>query len=1191
MDVQQNSSGTWVEQEEQKQTLQDGDGDGDGEEPREELSGSDSDNSFTDDDLDMDSNARDLSMESSLEEEIALNETMLESLQKRMMTLDESILQETKSRQQHQDNIENLQRRHDSLVKTRKVNSDAVRVVTQTLDKCIQRLKKALSERGKGKGVKTDDDNSQEDMIDMDTSRSMGSEGYGNSDNDAADSERDSLTSIQGTGVEAEVDDATVEVPATETIRQLHIRIPPIDEKRKTIQSVSTSLTSTNPTRYRWLRNDNPTTTLVFDESDLSTNHCHILPLHSPFASQSILKQVVDISQKEVLARRRGMDGLQLEKDYVLSVQNTVLDFAACSQYDPHLLPMQRMHPRHCHLKSQKSCSLALSQNNDEEVTNITADEQQESEESLQIDANTIICRKALFGKCDDPQCEYQHLSGRANLKVGNIFHGNKIRTVAVEGRKERRITVVLPVESHPLPPFPGSGLAESNLKRTLPSSTEEASDMKSRIKRQKVNDKFEQVEADVRDISTDTAVKCDDSVVSCVSTSGKLIDDEQMQNESSSAENKDENAVFDSEEDFIWLPTIDEGGAQISAAIDMVLSDSESEDTISEDDDPAISHDLLQDPSHFLRPLSMALSFSGFDISQLENDGSEQEPKSHLRYTPDEPSSDMDSNDIIGQIMLETKLLCSAIEALNLCIHAGRVDICNAILHYCETVLDSEDLKARKGRVVMDHLTCMQQALEVMSDFVESSFYGSSPFNPSSTLHIHLLLTSLCHLVSYYHLMLKSRHQEYYKTCDAEIQTTILNTGLTDDIRHFREEFDVFLEFAHFGKDCKMDPKETTKRLIHNSFTSLLSEFESLTPLQSDTSIDRSSSNLINYLTLGQDLASGVAKESNVLGDPQLIIESVLFNIVNILKLYSAKCRFSLEDESNTCIGKGSTSQLQIFLLFAPAIFTTISAVQALINSDRDDQEIALHVPFSTRQQGILVQMKQLVMQCIHHLDFSGLIKDNMEGQLLLCPFFSSLSTLLVISGSYTKAHVLLVNALYSAHTKLNWAIYSDLLWSQLIQLHMSFPLSGETGGNSKLHIDDSLERLQTELVSKPHSFGVYPSKIVLEGDAIFANHDSLNSSKIQGFQKTSDDGNYIGSIHAFCSRISRLQRSGQYCQTTKIDIQRPSVSCPLRVFPMSFCLIGKHILSLSLNNLDLEALPLVFGRVFRNIQVSISR
>ncbi|GAH03152.1 unnamed protein product, partial [marine sediment metagenome] len=39
---------------------------------------------------------------------------------------------------------------------TRKVNSDAVRGVTMTLDECIQRLKKKLSERGGGgKGVRT----------------------------------------------------------------------------------------------------------------------------------------------------------------------------------------------------------------------------------------------------------------------------------------------------------------------------------------------------------------------------------------------------------------------------------------------------------------------------------------------------------------------------------------------------------------------------------------------------------------------------------------------------------------------------------------------------------------------------------------------------------------------------------------------------------------------------------------------------------------------------------------------------------------------------------------------------------------------------------------------------------------------------------------------------------------------------
>lgn len=232
------------------------------------------------------------------------------------------------------------------------------------------------------------------------------------------------------------------------------------------------------------------------------------------------------------------------------------------------------------------------------------------------------------------------------------------------------------------------------------------------------------------------------------------------------------------------------------------------------------------------------------------------------------------------------------------------------------------------------------------------------------------------------------------------------------------------------------------------------------------------------------------------------------------------------------------------------------------------------------------MIQMKHLLMQSIHLLDFSGIINDNMEGQLLLCPFFSLLSSLLLVSGSYTKTHVLLVNALYSAHIKSNWAIYSDLLWSLLIQLHSVFPLSGENSGSSRLHIDGSLEKLQNDLVSKPHAFGVCPSKIVLEGDSNIANYDRLNP--MQQSEDRALEKSAVSGVHSFCSHISTLQSFRQEVETCKIDLQLTNTSFPLRVteFPMSLCLIGRNLLSLSLMNLDLMSLPLTFGSVFRNLQ-----
>ena len=73
--------------------------------------------------------------------------------------------------------------------------------------------------------------------------------------------------------------------------------------------------------------------------TSITWRKCPILPLHSHSAlsNATILKRIIDVSQRETLARRRGMDGPQLDQDYRSTIANTVLDSAVCSQYDVHL--------------------------------------------------------------------------------------------------------------------------------------------------------------------------------------------------------------------------------------------------------------------------------------------------------------------------------------------------------------------------------------------------------------------------------------------------------------------------------------------------------------------------------------------------------------------------------------------------------------------------------------------------------------------------------------------------------------------------------------------------------------------------------------------------------------------------------------------------------------------------------------
>ena len=306
-------------------------------------------------------------------------------------------------------------------------------------------------------------------------------------------------------------------------------------------------------------KDDRERTRIINADTIMNTKN-HILPLHAPFESPEVLKEVISISQKEVLARRRkcasartrkrkrnnmtdnkrggdnrnsgdgdnycdkndnehydrnGDDdndndennstGGGYEYNPKHAIYGTVLDHAICSQYDPHLI--HRVYPSRLNGPHRNErASVTGNDPNDDSRSNAGAgtgadvntnanananantdgdiilkqDTNTESEtctnpcsttSSMQIDANTILCRKALFGKCDDPSCVYQHLSGRANVSIhgrnrsqgrkgggqGTYAVRNKLRTVKMEtdNMRRRNVEVILPIKRHPLPPAP----------------------------------------------------------------------------------------------------------------------------------------------------------------------------------------------------------------------------------------------------------------------------------------------------------------------------------------------------------------------------------------------------------------------------------------------------------------------------------------------------------------------------------------------------------------------------------------------------------------------------------------------------------------------------------------------------------------------------------------------------------------
>ena len=98
--------------------------------------------------------------------------------------------------------------------------------------------------------------------------------------------------------------------------------------------------------------------------------------------------------------------------------------------------------------------------------------------------------------------------------------------------------------------------------------------------------------------------------------------------------------------------------------------------------------------------------------------------------------------------------------------------------------------------------------------------------------------------------------------------------------------------------------------------------------------------------------------------------------------------------------------------------------------------------------------------MKIVQCFDFSGITGGTFEGQMLLTPFFGLLVNFLISLQSFAKCQVLLENTLHSAYASSsgrNWSIYSELLWSQLIQLQMIFPSRKSLSINTLLHKKDT--------------------------------------------------------------------------------------------------------------------------------------
>lgn len=181
---------------------------------------------------------------------------------------------------------------------------------------------------------------------------------------------------------------------------------------------------------------------------------------------------------------------------------------------------------------------------------------------------------------------------------------------------------------------------------------------------------------------------------------------------------------------------------------------------------------------------------------------------------------------------------------------------------------------------------------------------------------------------------------------------------------------------------------------------------------------------------------------------------------------------------------------------------------------------------------------------------------------------FFVLLASILVANDHASKTHVLLTNTLYYAHGSYqNWTIYSDWLWSSLIQLNIVFPDN---------RIGKKSPQYNTELAQRPLDYGVSPSRVTLEGDSSLV----MSICKLDIQKKRGG-----GALKKLSLLSSQLMSSEEEISDFRLDLSN-SVLHNIREFPLSLCVTGAKLKSLSLTGCQLESIPFTFGDHFCFLQ-----
>jgi len=117
------------------------------------------------------------------------------------------------------------------------------------------------------------------------------------------------------------------------------------------------------------------------------------------------------------------------------------------------------------------------------------------------------------------------------------------------------------------------------------------------------------------------------------------------------------------------------------------------------------------------------------------------------------------------------------------------------------------------------------------------------------------------------------------------------------------------------------------------DKFCLLLTQVEISVNMLSNLTELETCKRLAEFVELGQQIARVIADEVIVLENSQLVIEHILFAIINSLKLCSLVSSYEKKKAfRNSYWSLTSLNQIAIFNLFGPMVFTSISSIVTLM-------------------------------------------------------------------------------------------------------------------------------------------------------------------------------------------------------------------------------------------------------------------